>query len=112
MKDFSSNNFLIYDTGLVLGKIYNLPVIVAGLGLLFGWNTAHHFSFKLTYTISRTWQVGVVEYTLPTKKVQVPIHLSNACYVSTAPTSLFADRITFTVLMSTSFQLTAKQTGY
>ena len=63
MKDFSSNNFLIYGTGLVLDKIYNLPVIVAGLGLPFGWNTAHHFSFKLTYTISRTWQLEIVEYT-------------------------------------------------
>jgi len=34
-------------------------VVVAGLALPSGWNTAHHFSFKLTYTN----QVGVVEYT-------------------------------------------------
>ena len=33
---------------------YNLPVIVAWLGHLFGWYTTHHFSFKLTYTTSRT----------------------------------------------------------
>ena len=33
---------------------HKLPVIVAWLGLLFGWYTTHHFSFKLTYTINRT----------------------------------------------------------
>ena len=33
-------------------------MVVAGLGLPSGWNTAYHFSFQLSYTN----QVGVVEY--------------------------------------------------
>ena len=58
-------------------------MIVGWLGPLFGWNTTHHFSFKLTgtYTISKTQQ------SFQKWSPRSPKYVSNANYVPIAFTS-------------------------
>ena len=48
-------------------------MIVGWLGLLFSWNATYHFSFKLTYTISRTQQL-FQEWSQVTKYVKSPMY--------------------------------------
>ena len=74
----------LYYRHIIQILYWNLPVIVGWLGHHFGWNATHYFSFKLTYTISRTQQ-SFHKCTAVTKHLKSPKYVSQSANTKIVP---------------------------